>query len=712
MKNGRILFALCVFSALMAQALTPDQLMCELLAKPGLVAVTDSTPEFSWCFKDGRAGDCQTAYRIQVATDTSLFKTDSPDLWDSGKVESPKSVFVPYAGGPLPGDRQICWRVKVWDRKGKEGPWSLNYAFKTAGELGDDTPLRYPLAQRHVEPARIVTNAAGRVFVDFGRAAFGWVELLPPRDMRRGGDYVLHIGEKAIGDSVDTKPGLTIRYAKVRGALTDQGIYRVPLMADKRNTSGAAVRMPPEIGVVMPFRYVEVEQCPFPVTKQTIRQIAVTYPFDNNAANFVSDNDALNRVYGFCKYSIRATTFAGVYVDGDRERIPYEADAYINQLGHYSLDREYTLARYTLEHLMRHPTWPTEWKQHSIMMAWQDWMYTGNTEALSRWYDELKQKKLLSFCARQSDGLLETKGPNTAMSDGSRDIVDWPVAERDGFEFRNVNTVINAFRIHNLRQMADIAQVLGKADDAAEFKKLAAAAYDAFQHAFYNAERGCYVDGEGAAHASIHANIMPLAFGLVPPEEVPRVAEFVRWRGMSCSVYAAQYLLEGLFEAGLEDYAIELMSRSDKRSWMNMLNAGSTITMEAWDNQYKSNQDWNHAWGAVPANIIPRFVVGVRPLTPGFGKILIRPQLGSLNVVEGFVPTVRGRVTVSVRQSKAAYKLAFTIPYNTTARVEIPAWHGGTLKLDGKKIRPELVGNRWVLDNVESGSHTVTFNVL
>jgi hypothetical protein len=93
-------------------------------------------------------------------------------------------------------------------------------------------------------------------------------------------------------------------------------------------------------------------------------------------------------------------------------------------------------------------------------------------------------------------------------------------------------------------------------------------------------------------------------------------------------VYGAQYLLEALFEAGLEDDALALMTRDDMRSWLNMLEAGSTITAEAWDIRLKPNEDWNHAWGAVPANIVPRYVLGVRPLEAGFGTLLVRPQVG------------------------------------------------------------------------------------
>jgi len=710
MRGLNLLITGSVLLATSGFALTPDALMCELLAKPGLVAVTDATPDFSWCFKEGLPGDFQTAYQIQVASTTERFKTENPDLWDSGRVESDQSLFISYAGSPLPTGANVNWRVRVWNRKKKPGPWSQIVAFATAEKLGGDAALRYPQIQKQVKPVLVVTNSQGRVFVDFGKAAFGWVELLPPRDMMRGGPFTVHLGEKASGHSVDAQPGGSIRYAKVNGALTKPGIYRVPLNADKRNTGGDAVRLPQDFGVVMPFRYVEVEECPYPVTADTLRQIAIHYPFDDHAAQFVSSDATLDRIYAFCKYSIKATTFAGMYVDGDRERIPYEADAYINQLCHYALDREFTLARYSHEYLMGRPTWPTEWKQHSVMMAWADWMYTGNTESLARCYDTLKAKKTLEACAREKDGLLVTGGSDAAQSSGLRDITDWPAGERDGFEFKPVNAVVNAFYCLNLRQMAEMAHALDKLSDAAAYRLKAERATQAFHALFYNAERGCYVDGEGAAHASLHANMLPLAFGLVPETERVRVAAFVASRGMACSVYGAQYLLEALFEAGLEDAAIGLMTRDERRSWVNMLRSGSTITLEAWDAAYKPNLDWNHAWGAVPANILPRYVMGVRPITPGFGKILIRPQIGSLEAIQGYVPTVRGTVSVGVRQSPGkSYRLTVELPVNTTARIELPWRAGATLTIDGHRAAATCENGRIVLDPVASGKHTVAW---
>jgi hypothetical protein len=176
-------------------------------------------------------------------------------------------------------------------------------------------------------------------------------------------------------------------------------------------------------------------------------------------------------------------------------------------------------------------------------------------------------------------------------------------------------------------------------------------------------------------------------------------------------VYGSQYLLEGLFEAGREREAIALLTSRSDRSWVNMMREGSTISLEAWGEKYKKNLDWNHAWGATPANIIPRYVLGVRPLTPGFGKVLIRPQSASLDV-QGTVPTIRGPVTVGVRQKPDAfYKFVVEIPMNMTARLELPPLpvRDGELRFNGKRVPAVFKDGRLIFDDVESGKHTVVW---
>ena len=59
--------------------------------------------------------------------------------------------------------------------------------------------------------------------------------------------------------------------------------------------------------------------------------------------------------------------------------------------------------------------------------------------------------------------------------------------------------------------------------------------------------------------------------------------------------------------------------------------------------------------GACPANLLPRFVLGVRVLTPGWGRALIQPHPGTLVSVEGGVPTPRGEISVAWKKREELY---------------------------------------------------------
>jgi len=309
----------------------------------------------------------------------------------------------------------------------------------------------------------------------------------------------------------------------------------------------------------------------------------------------------------------------------------------------------------------------------------------------------LKPKLMLDRA--RPDGLL-TSGPDEIK----RDIVDWPRSERDGFVFASVNSVVNAFHIRSLEQMSVLASATGRDEEAAQLLARAGASRQAFQRAFFDSARGMYVDGEGTDHASLHANLFALAFDLVPPACRERVLAHVLSRGMACSVYAAQYLLEALFDNGADAAALALMTAAGDRSWRHMVESGTTITWEAWDQHYKPNQDWNHAWGAAPANLLPRFVLGVQPFAPGWTRVMIRPNPGPLKSVEGKVPTPLGPVLVQW-ENGGAFKLSLTLPPDMAAQVQLPAGKNSTgVYLGGQSVRARRDGSWWILDQAVTGT--------
>ncbi len=536
------------------------------------------------------------------------------------------------------------------------------------------------------------------ILVDFGKVAFGNLKLRPPSGAT--GKIVVRFGEAFDGKQINRKPPGSVRFTSVEATLDGDREIVVAPPVDPRNTKQpAAILTPTEWGTVIPFRWVEIENWPGTLkADQILRQAAFLTAWDDDAASFHSSDGTLNAIWELCRYSIKATTFAGVYVDGDRERIPYEADAYLNQLSHYATDNDLQIARDTYDRLMSHPTWPTEWAPHMVFMAHADWMQSGDTAWLTPRYEKLKGKMLQERVG--DDGWVKSDNNQQRKTD----IVDWPVGERDGYVFREVNTVVNAFRYATLVRMADIALAVGNETDATSFSNQARELKLKFNRDLYLPDKGAYRDGIGTDHTSLHASLFPLAFGLVPADQVDKVSAFLTKKGMACSVYAAQYLMEALFQSGADRAALELITASGDRSWRHMLESGTTITWEAWDQKYKPNQDWNHAWGAAPANLLPRFILGAEPLTAGWKSARIAPRTGNLKEAKGKVPTPLGPILIQwIRDS--SFHLKLDLPATMSARVELPSKNpADRVFMDDKPVAATRKGSWLVVDEPVQGS--------
>ncbi len=689
--------------------------------------ISTAHPVFGWMLPSGSANTKQTAYRILVASRRELLARDSADLWDTGKISSDQSLHIAYSGKQLQPGTVCFWKVKTWDNHGQESDFSKTARFRMADRIVDYATDRHPIQKQDEYPVRIQKVHENTYFTDFGKASFGRVRL--NLYSTTGTDSVdIHLGEAMKNGRIDRSPGGSIRYSHYRVKLR-QGwnTYVIAIRPDKRNTGPQAVLMPEYIGEVTPFRYCEIENYHHPLQEKEVVRETAFYPFNEHDSYFHSSDTVLNQVWEISKYSIKATSFLGVYVDGDRERIPYEADAVINQLSHYGVARDYSMARYTHEYLIHKPTWPTEWILQSVLMAWEDYMYTGNKQSMEHFYEDLKAKTLTmladqkGFISTRTGKVTPTVLESIHFRGELRDIVDWPHTgilglekeeggETDGFVFSDVNTVVNAFHYRALTRMALIAEVLEKADDRKFYQEQAALLKKSFNAGLFDEKRGVYLDGIGTDHASLHANMFPLAFGLVPEKKIRSVSEFIRSRGMACSVYGSQFLLDGIYDAHEAEYGLELLTSTGERSWYNMIRSGSTITTEAWDNKYKPNQDWNHAWGAAPANIIPRKLMGIEPLEPGFRKIRIKPQPATLEFAEIKHPTLRGDIWVSFTNvPNQSFRLEMNIPANTTADVYLPFYSSDqSIQKNNHSTKYRREGNFSVIEGIGSGKWSFT----
>ena len=413
----------------------PTGLTVEYIRESRFTKIIDSKPEFSW-FVPAEAV-VQKGYQVLVASSKMNIDNNIGDVWNSGNVRSNQSSDIELKGEPLKENTTYFWKVRVYDKDNRLSEYSEPQQF-TTGQFGENLTSHNWNEIEFIKPVSFEKKNDEIYFADFGKAAFGTLNMAYSTEKKE--TLTVRLGEKLLDGKIDMKPGGTIRATEIMLEVSpEKKQYQINLIPDQRNTNHLAVALPDSFPVIMPFRYVEIEGAGALKADDLIQEAYFNY-FEEDASSFTSSNDILNQVWEMCKYSQKATSFAGYYIDGDRERIPYEADAYLNQLSHYSVDNEYAIARKTIEYFMVKPTWPTEWQLHVALLFYADYMYTGNTELIEKYYEPLKHKTLMELEYEQ--GLISTKSPKMngefmaklGFADTTqrvRDIVDWPPAQKD-----------------------------------------------------------------------------------------------------------------------------------------------------------------------------------------------------------------------------------------------------------------------------------------
>lgn len=112
-----------------AQAASRVSLMrCENLENP--LGIETPRPRLSWALDSSRRGAAQTSYQLLVASSAEKLREGHGDLWDSGRIHSNRTLYIPYDGTPLDSRRKCFWKVRVWDTHGRatdspEARWEM-----------------------------------------------------------------------------------------------------------------------------------------------------------------------------------------------------------------------------------------------------------------------------------------------------------------------------------------------------------------------------------------------------------------------------------------------------------------------------------------------------------------------------------------------------------------------------------------------------------
>jgi len=103
-------------------AISVDSLTCEYESNP--LGIDVRCPRLAWKIESDLRNVRQSAYHILVASHPDTLALDRGDLWDSGNVDSDRSIQIEYAGRRLRSGDRCYWKVCIRDREGHESGWS------------------------------------------------------------------------------------------------------------------------------------------------------------------------------------------------------------------------------------------------------------------------------------------------------------------------------------------------------------------------------------------------------------------------------------------------------------------------------------------------------------------------------------------------------------------------------------------------------------
>jgi hypothetical protein len=203
------------------------------------------------------------------------------------------------------------------------------------------------------------------------------------------------------------------------------------------------------------------------------------------------------------------------------------------------------------------------------------------------------------------------------------------------------------------------------------FREYSDALGKAIEVFFWDDTKGCYAtlfeDG-GLKKYHEHIQTLMLFHDLVPENKRQKVLQSL-WSGAltGLSFSALPYLPGAVMaqdEASRKQCDEKISSLFER---LILQNATSLWETPEGGNAFRYAGSLCHAWSSLPAYFNMRYILGVRPLEPGFRKVEIKPWCGRLYEASGELQSPQGRISVRWQRKEDG----IAVEVNAPAGVEI-----------------------------------------
>lgn len=371
-----------------------------------------------------------------------------------------------------------------------------------------------------------------------------------------------------------------------------------------------------------------------------------------------------NETYFDCPYyeqlayigDTRIQAMISLYVAGD-DRIVRNA---IEQFDDSRTSEGITYSRYPSHMPQFIPTYSLDW----IGMVYDYWQNRDNSGYVKKFLPGMRT--VLSWY----EGYLNDN--NLLKKTPWWEFIDWTDEFKDGIPpqtEKGESSIISLRFAATLREAADIEERFGSEHNAIYYRELAGRIINSVYRTCWDENKKMLADTPEKSSFTQHANIWIILLDVIPENEQKDLLNRILADETitRCSFYYQYYLHLALKKTGFGDRYLKHL-----KPWFDMLDIGLTTFAE----KPEPTRSDCHAWSAHPNFFFLCLICGIEPSAPGFEKVKIAPNLGSLEWAKGEMPHPKGMIRVEYKR---------TGDKGIEAVISLPKGLTGTFVWKGKK---------------------------
>lgn len=302
--------------------------------------------------------------------------------------------------------------------------------------------------------------------------------------------------------------------------------------------------------------------------------------------------------------------------------------------------------------------------------CWKHYLETGDRDAVAEAYPRLLRFAGYLEKLRDADGLLpvENLGIPTVW-------IDHSAYRRQRDKQCAFNLYASAMFCHAL---APLAEAFDDPQRAVALRCTGESLLEATRRRYWSEAEGLFVDNlpwaaeDQEIRTSDRTLAMSLLFDQCPDAHTAaaarELAEGPKRMGISypCNACWRYWALAqvGRTEVILHDF---------RTRWATMRSVLDNNTIqENWQAKSDSTAQWSHC-AVAPLFVLAQDIAGIRPLTPGYARCQIRPQLADLKELELVVHTPHGPIHFHGQSTPEGQRVSLTIPDGVQAELLAPA---------------------------------------